>query len=210
VVVGLVGDIRHDAIDTAGAPHIYFSIYQLNSATLGVEVRSASDPALLGENVRREIQAVDPALPVFGIRTFASMVSDSMMPHRFSAQLMGAFALLALILAAVGIYGVLAYRVGQRTREIGVRMALGAKAGSVVRLVIADGLRPIAAGMAIGLAGSLVLNRLLAQLVYGVSTSDPLVLAAVAFFLLLVALLASCIPAWQATRIDPMLALRAD
>ena len=85
-MVGLVGDIRHDAIDTAGAPHIYFSIYQLNSATLGVEVRSASDPALLGENVRREIQAVDPALPVFGIRTFASMVSDSMMPHRFSAQ----------------------------------------------------------------------------------------------------------------------------
>jgi ABC-type antimicrobial peptide transport system permease subunit len=105
---------------------------------------------------------------------------------------------------------VLAYRVRQRTREIGVRMALGAKAGSVVRLVIVEGMRPIAAGMAIGLAGSLALGRLLAQLVYGVSTSDPLVLAAVAFFLLLVALLASYIPAWQATRIDPMLALRAD
>ena len=210
VVVGLVGDIRHDAIDTASAPHIYYSIYQLNSPTLGVEVRSASDPARLGEIVRREIQAVDPNLPVFGIRTFSSMVSDSMMPHRFSAQLMGAFALLALILAAVGIYGMLAYRVGQRTREIGVRMALGAKAGSVVRLVIAEGMQPIAAGMAIGLAGSLVLGRLLAQLVYGVSTSDPLVLAAVAFFLLLVALFASFIPAWQATRIDPMLALRTD
>jgi ABC-type antimicrobial peptide transport system permease subunit len=210
VVIGMVGDIRHDAIDAAGAPHIYYSIYQLNSPTLGVEVRSTSAPALLGENVRREIQAVDPDLPVFGIRTFSSMVSDSMMPHRFSAQLMGAFALLALILAAVGIYGVLAYRVGQRTREIGVRMALGAKAGSVVRLVIVEGLRPIAAGMAIGLAGSLALSRLLAQLVYGVSTSDPLVLAPVAFFLLLVALCASFIPAWQATRIDPVLALRAD
>jgi putative ABC transport system permease protein len=156
------------------------------------------------------VQAVDPALPVFGIRTFSSMVSDSVMPHRFSAQLMGAFAALALLLAAVGIYGVLAYHVGQRTREIGVRMALGAKAGSVVRLVMFEGLRPIAVGMALGLAGSLALNRLLAELVYGVSTSDPAVFAAVAFFLTATALLASYIPAWQATRIDPMLALRAD
>ena len=162
-------------------------------------MRSGSDPARLGESVRREIQAVDPELPVFGIRTFSSMVSDSMMPHRFSAQLMGAFAVLALLLAAVGIYGMLAYHVGQRTREIGVRMALGAKSGAVVRLV-----------MAIGLAGSLALNRLLAQLVFNVSPSDPLVFATVALFLTIVALLASYIPAWQATRIGPMLALRAD
>jgi ABC-type antimicrobial peptide transport system permease subunit len=105
---------------------------------------------------------------------------------------------------------VLAYYVGLRTREIGVRMALGAKAGSVVRLVMIEGLRPIALGMAIGLAGSLALNRLLAQLVYGVSTSDPAVFTAVAFFLTVAALLASYIPAWNATRIDPMLALRAD
>ena len=118
--------------------------------------------------------------------------------------------MLALLLAAVGIYGVLAYYVGQRTREIGVRMALGAKAGSVVRLVMFEGLRPIAIGMAIGLAGSLALNRLLSQLVYGVSTSDPVVFAVVAFFLTVAALLASYIPAWQATRIDPMHALRAD
>jgi predicted permease len=210
VVVGMVGDIRNDAIDRASAPHIYFSLYQLNSNTLGVEVRGGSDPARLGEMLRHEIQAVDPGLPVFGIRTFSSMVSDSVMPHRFSAQLMGAFAALALLLAAVGIYGVLAYFVGQRTREIGVRMALGAKAGSVVRLVMFEGLRPIAVGMAIGLAGSLALNRLLAELVYGVSTSDPVVFTAVALFLTAAALLASYIPAWQATRIDPMEALRAD
>jgi putative ABC transport system permease protein len=210
VVVGMVGDIRHDAIDTANVAHVYYSIYQLNSNTLGLEVRSASDPSRLGENLRHEIQGVDPGLPVFGIRTFSSMVSDSMMPHRFSAQLMGAFAALALLLAAVGIYGVLAYFVGLRTREIGVRMALGAKPGSVVRLVIFEGLRPILLGMAIGLAGSLALNRLLAQLVYGVSTSDPQVFAAVAVFLTAAALLASYLPARNATRIDPMPALRAD
>jgi putative ABC transport system permease protein len=210
VVVGMVGDIRNDAIDRASAPHIYFSLYQFNSNTLGVEVRGGTDTARLGEMLRHEIQAVDPGLPVFGIRTFSSMVSDSVVPHRFSAQLMGAFAALALLLAAVGIYGVLAYFVGQRRREIGVRMALGAKAGPVVRLVMLEGLRPIAVGMAIGLAGSLVLNRLLAELVYGVSTSDPVVFTAVALFLTAAALLASYIPAWQATRIDPMEALRAD
>jgi putative ABC transport system permease protein len=210
VVVGTVGDIRHDAIDTASVPHVYYSIYQLNSNTLGLEVRTGSNPARLGESLRREIQAVDPGLPVFGIRTFLSMVSDSVMPHRFSAQLMGAFAALALLLASVGIYGVLAYYVGLRSREIGVRMALGAKPASVVRLVMFEGLRPIALGMAIGLAGSLALNRLLAQLVYGVSTSDPVVFTVVAFFLTVAALLASCIPAWRATRIDPVLALRVD
>jgi len=210
VVVGMVGDIRNDAIDRASAPHIYFSIYQVSGNALALEVRGASDPARLGERIRNEVQTVDPSLPVFGIRTVSSMVSDSVMPHRFSAQLMGAFAVLALLLAAVGIYGVLAYYVGQRTREIGVRMALGAKAGSVVRLVMFEGLRPIAIGMAIGLAGSLALNHLLARLVYGVSTSDPVVFVAVALFLTAAALLASYIPAWQATRIDPMQALRAD
>jgi putative ABC transport system permease protein len=153
---------------------------------------------------------VDPELPVFGIRPLTGLVSDSMMPHRFSAQLMGAFAALALVLAAVGIYGVLAYSVGQRRREIGVRMALGAKAGAVVTLVTMEGLRPIAAGLAVGLIGSLALNRLMAELVYGVSTSDPAVFASVAVFLILTALLASYIPALQATRIDPVGALRAD
>jgi ABC-type antimicrobial peptide transport system permease subunit len=191
-------------------PHIYYSIYQFNSNSLGLEVRTASAAAPLGEALRREVQAVDPALPVFGIRTFSAMISDSMTPHRFSAQLMGAFALLALLLAAVGIYGVLAHYVGQRTREIGVRMALGAGAGSVVRMVLFEGLRPLAAGIALGLAGSLVFGRVLSQLVYGVSTADPAVFAAVASFLTAAAVGASFLPAWRATRIDPMEALRAD
>jgi putative ABC transport system permease protein len=210
VVVGLVGDIRHDAIDTAGAPHIYYSIYQLNSPTLGVEVRSASDPARLGEIVRREIQAVDPNLPVFGIRTFSSMVSDSMMPHRFSAQLMGAFALLALILAAVGIYGMLAYRVGQRTREIGVRMALGAQRGDVLRLILRQGATMALVGVALGIGLALGLTRLISAQLFGVTAHDPLTFAAVGLVLIVVALVACWLPARRAASVDPIVALHAE
>ena len=205
-----MGNIRHDAIETDGVPHIYYSIYQLSARTLDLVVRSASDPAPLGESLRREVQAVDPNLPVFGIRTFSSVVSTSLTPHRFSAQLMGAFAVLALLLAAVGIYGVLAYFVGQRVREIGVRMALGASASEVVRLVLLQGMYPLLAGTAVGLAGSFACSRLLAQLLYGVSTSDPLVYLAVPAFLLVTALVASYIPARRASRIDPLVALRCD
>jgi predicted permease len=210
IIVGVVGNIRHDAIETDGVPHIYYSIYQLSARTLDLVVRSASDPAPLGESLRREVQAVDPNLPVFGIRTFSSVVSTSLTPHRFSAQLMGAFAVLALLLAAVGIYGVLAYFVGQRVREIGVRMALGASASEVVRLVLLQGMYPLLAGTAVGLAGSFACSRLLAQLLYGVSTSDPLVYLAVPAFLLVTALVASYIPARRASRIDPLVALRCD
>ncbi len=209
-VIGVVGNIRNDAIDTEAAPHVYFSIYQLNNKVLGLEVRTASDPAPLGESLRREIQAVDPRLPVFGIRTLDDMVAESLAPHRFSAQLMGAFAALALLLSGLGIYGVLAYFVGQRTREIGLRMALGAAAGNVTRMVLWQGMRPIAAGLAIGIVGSLALSHLLSGLLYGVSASDPVVLVLVAAALLAAALLASYIPARRATRIHPTIALRCE
>jgi predicted permease len=209
-VVGLVGDVRQSSIDVAGVPHIYFSIYQLSGKSLGLVVRGGSDPARLGDAVRGEIQAIDSGLPVFGIRPFSEIVSDSMTAQRFSAQLMGGFAALALLLAAIGIYGVLAYFVGQRTREIGIRMALGAARSSVVRLVLFEGLRPIAWGLAIGLAGSLALSRLLSQMLFDVSTRDPVVFAAVPVFLTAAAMLASYLPARQATRIDPITALRAE
>jgi len=209
-VIGVVGNVRQDAIEKEGVPHIYFSIYQFSSRTLGLVVRSPGDPTALGEGMRRSIQAVDPSLPVFGIRTFSSVLSASMSPHRFSAQLMGGFAGLALLLAAIGIYGVLAYFVGQRVREIGVRMALGASPGEVVGMVLLQGMYPILAGTAVGLVGSFACSRLLGQLVYGVSTVDPAVYVAVPVFLLTAALLASYVPAWRATRIDPMIALRCE
>jgi len=210
IVVGIVGDIRQDSVSSAAVPHVYFSIYQRSGKQLGLEVRGFADPTRLGEAVRAQIQAVDPNLPVFGVQTFSSLVSASVTAQRFSAEMMAAFACLALLLAAIGIYGVLAYFVGQRTREIGVRMALGATSGSVIRLVLLEGLRPIAAGMAIGLAGSWMFGRLLSQLIYGLSATDPLVFIAVPPLLAFAAFLASYIPAYQATRIDPAIALRAD
>jgi putative ABC transport system permease protein len=149
-------------------------------------------------------------LPVFGIGTLSGMLSTSLAPHRFSAQLMGAFATLALLLAAIGIYGVLAYFVGQRAREIGVRMALGAAGSEVVRMVMWQGLKPISVGTAIGVAGSLIFGGLLEKMLYGVSAADPLVLVCVPVVLLGAALLASYIPARRATRIDPIVALRCD
>jgi putative ABC transport system permease protein len=209
-IVGVSGDVRHDGIENDGAPHGYFPVYQRSGKALCLIVRSGRDAPELGEQLRREIQAVDPTLPVFGITTLSGMLSSALSPHRFSAQLMGAFAILALLLAAIGIYGVLGYFVGQRTREIGVRMALGASASSVLRMVLWQGLKPITAGMAIGLAGSLIFSGLLENLLYGVKAADPLVLICVPPTLLVAALVASYIPARRATRTDPIVALRCD
>ena len=209
-VVGVVGDIRHDGVDVDGVNHVYYPVFQLGNKVLAVEARSAGNPGNLGELIRREIQAVDANLPIFGVTTFSEMLASSLGQHRFSAQLMVAFAVLALLLAAIGIYGVLAYFVGQRTREIGVRMALGASPESVVLMVMRQGMRPIIVGMVLGLAGSLTFSRLLARLVYGVSTVDPLVFVAVPAVLLVTACLASALPARRATRVDPLTALRYD
>jgi putative ABC transport system permease protein len=207
-IVGVVGDIRHDGMDADPVPHLYLSLWQRAGKVLALEVRAAGDPSGLAEPLRREIQAIDPNLPVFGVATFDRLIETSLAPHRFSAQLMAAFAVLALLLAAIGAYGVLAYFVGQRTREIGVRMALGAKAGIVVRMVAVQGMRPAILGTAIGLAASLLLGRLLATLLYGVSVTDPLVFVAAPAALLTTAIAACAIPARRATRIDPLEALR--
>ena len=207
-IVGVVGNIRHDSMDADPVPHLYLSLWQRAGKVLALEVRNAGDPTSLVEPLRREIQAIDPNLPVFGIATFDRLIQTSLAPHRFSAQLMAAFAVLALLLAAVGAYGVLSYFVGQRTREIGLRIALGARPGSVVRIVVLQGLRPAILGSAIGLAASLLFGRLLATLLYGVSVTDPLVFAAATAALLATAVAACAIPARRATRIDPLEALR--
>ncbi|HEV8145245.1 MAG TPA: ABC transporter permease [Bryobacteraceae bacterium] len=209
-VVGVVADIRHDGMDVDGVPHVYWSIYQRVGKALAVILRTAGDPATFGEAARREVQAVDPTLPVFGVRTLNEAVEVSLAQQRFSAQIMGAFAVLALGLAAIGIYGVLAYTVGQRTREIGIRMALGARGSEVVGMVLWHGMRLILIGAAVGIAGALALSRLLSRLIYGVSTSDPLVFTVVPLVLIGVAFIASYVPAMRATRIDPIEALRAE
>ena len=166
-MVGVVGDIRHDGIDVDGVPHVYHSIYQRAGKSFGVVVRSPRDPGPLAEPVRRAVQSVDPTLPVFGVRRMEEMVDASLAQHRFSAQMMAAFAVLALGLAAIGIYGVLAYSIGQRTREIGIRLALGARASEVSRMVVWQGMRMILVGTAIGLAGGLAMSGLMARLIFG-------------------------------------------
>ncbi len=209
-VIGVVADIRHDGIAVDGVPHLYLSIYQRSPKALGILVRAASDPSGLTAEVTRQIQAVDPNLPVFGVRTLDEMVDASLNQQRLSAQVMGVFAFCALLLAAIGVYGVLAYSVGQRTREIGIRMALGAPREEVVAMVLWQNARVILAGVAAGVLCSLALGQGLSRLLFGVSAHDPLVIGLVPLILLAVALAASYLPALRASRINPISALRCE
>ncbi len=209
-IVGVVGDIRQDGMKTSGAPHVYVPMYQINFRTMALFLKSPSDPQTLGDAARRSFQAVDSNLPVYGVRTFKDVISISLGQQRFAAQLMTGFAVIAMLLAAIGIYGVLAYSIGQRTRELGVRMALGARGPELIRMVLWQGMRLILIGIGIGLAFALGLGRLLSGLLFGISAHDPFVFGTVAFILAAVALLACYIPAWRATRVSPLIALRAD
>jgi putative ABC transport system permease protein len=154
------------------------------------------------------VQSVDPSLPVFGERTMEDVVSSSLARRRFALQVVGGFGVLALLLAGVGVYGVVAYSVSQRTREIGIRLALGARPADVLRLVVGSGMKLTLLGVGLGLAASFGIARLLASLLYGVSPGDPATYALVAVLLACVALLACLIPARRATKVDPMVALR--
>jgi putative ABC transport system permease protein len=171
-------------------------------------VRTAGDPASLANAARREIWSVDKDLPVFGATTMSDVLAGSVAQRRFSMSLLGAFGMLALLMAAIGLYGVLSYSVSQRMHEMGLRMALGANARDLMRLVVGQGLRVALAGVAAGVLASFAATRLLAGMLFGVSPLDPLTFVCVAAVLVAAALLASFIPARRATRVDPMVALR--
>jgi putative ABC transport system permease protein len=177
---------------------------------MNVIVKAALDPTSLTAPLRRAVSSIDQNVPVSGVMTLGELVADSIDQPRFFAMLAVAFAVLALTLAAIGIYGVMAYAVSQRTTEIGVRMALGAAPSEVFRLVIGDGLRLTAIGIVIGIAGSVLVTRWLTTLLFGVRPGEPAVLVATAGLLLLIAALACFVPARRATRVDPMIALRAE
>jgi putative ABC transport system permease protein len=173
-------------------------------------VRSSKDPVPLVNTIRRQIHSVDPDLPLANVATMEDLIDDSFKPQRFNALLMGLFAALALLLAVVGLYGVLSYTVAQRRHEIGIRMALGAQSHNIVFLVLKQGLRLTILGVAIGLAGAFGLTRLIERLLFGVSATDPLTFILIALLLTLVALLACWMPARRAARVDPLVALRTD
>jgi len=207
-VVGIVSDVRQSGLDEEAAPHIYIPYLQYSPSRAGVLVRTTGDPLSMVGSVRSAIQDVDRDQPIYNVSTMTAMISTAVAPRRLNLVLLGGFALVALTLAAVGIYGVMANLVTQRTGEIGLRMALGAQPRDVLRLFVARGLRLASLGVAVGLGASLALSRLMATLLYGVSVSDPLTFAVITVLLLSVALLACFVPARRASRVDPMVALR--
>ncbi|TMA72592.1 MAG: FtsX-like permease family protein [Deltaproteobacteria bacterium] len=210
-IAGVIGDVHTKGLDRAPAPLIVVPLMQYTVPGLRVAMRAASgEPMSLLAALRADVAALDPDLPLSAARPLAQIVNESVNEQRFQMTLLSIFAVLALALAALGIYGVTAYSVAQRTREIGIRMALGADSSLVRRMVVGSGLRLALAGVAVGLAGALAGTRVLASLVYRVSTTDPLTLASTAAVLVISALLASWIPARRATRVDPAVSLRAE
>ncbi|HKI25489.1 MAG TPA: ABC transporter permease [Candidatus Sulfotelmatobacter sp.] len=207
-VVGIIRDLRSDGLDISGIPHIYLPMYQSPDRGLSVVLRTSLPASALDAQIRREIQSIDPGLPVFDVASMDEVVDRSLAARRFSAQLVGIFAALSVLLASIGIYGVLAYMVGQRSREIGLRMALGAARGDVLRLILRKGTVLALAGIVAGLFISAGTSSLMASLLYGVRPLDPAVFLIVPLLLLAVAVLASYLPARRASKVDPMFALR--
>ena len=207
-IVGVVGRSRSDGLDAPYTPHVYLPTAQIPLNAMTVYIRTAASPEILEEPVRREIQAVNPDLPVFGVRSLRSIISDSLASRRFAMQILGLFAATAMLLSAIGIYGVMAYFVSQRVREIGVRMALGAQRADVMKLIVWKGMSLAFVGVTAGLITAFVLTRLISGLLFGVSATDPLTLGAFTLLLALVAFMANYIPASRAAKVDPMVALR--
>jgi putative ABC transport system permease protein len=210
-IVGVVGDVKYTGLDKAPEPTMY-TPYEQNLwwPTMYLLLRSSVDPAGLAQAVRAQVAGLDPLLPMSRVRTMDDLLGQSVAGPRFRTTLLGIFAATALLLAAVGIYGVLSYIVGLRTQEIGIRMALGARRRDVLALVLGQGMVLAGLGVAFGLVAALALSRVLAGLLFGVSPTDPVTFGAVSLVMAAAALPACCVPAWRATRIDPMVALRAE
>jgi putative ABC transport system permease protein len=208
-IIGVVGDARQWGLDRPPDPEIYFAYTQIafGSDTTMV-IRTGVEPSSLSDGVRGGIRDVSADAPVYGIKTMMQVLSESTAQRRFNTILMTSFAGIALLMATIGLYGVISYSVAQRSQEIGIRMALGAQPGNVLRMVLWSGLKLALAGIVLGLLTSLAITRVLESLLYGVSATDPFTLLAGSIFLTLIALLACYIPARRATKIDPMIALR--
>ena len=209
-VVGIVGDSAQDGLDVEGVPHIYTSIYQHPRKAMTLVIRTSLPATSSGPGIRREVEAIDPGVPVFHIQSMNEVISDSLATRRFAAALVGGFAVFALVLAITGIYGLLDLIVNQSLREVGIRMALGAEPSNITRLFLAKGTYPAMVGILLGIGFAALAGRGISSLLYGVSSADPAVFLAAAVLFLTVSISASYIPARRAARVDPFSALRED
>jgi predicted permease len=209
-VVGVVGRIKQDRLDADSRIALYHPQTQTGTRAMNVTVRSRQDGAHLAAAVTREVRGLDPDLPVYGMRTMKDRVDESVSRRRFSMLLLSLFAGLALVLGIVGTYGVMAYQVSQGTRELGIRLALGAAPGRVLAFVLRRGMAIALPGVALGVVGALALSRLLRSMLFGIETTDPLTFLVVPAVLVLAALGASYMPARRAARIDPCVSLRSE
>jgi predicted permease len=207
-VVGIVADARTESLASAAVPEIYVSLYQRGEKHLAIFLRGRVEAAAIDREVREQVQTINAALPVFGEETLTDTVAASLAMRRFAMGMIALFAVTALLLAALGIYGVVSYMVSERTHEIGVRVALGAERAEIMRMVLRQGLRLSAIGAGVGVAGALIVSRAIAGLLYGVSPTDPVSFAVVTTVLTTVGVAACYIPARRAIRVDPMVALR--
>jgi predicted permease len=209
-VVGVVGNAKLSSLDEIEVPHIYESMYQRSKRDFGVLVRATGDTAALTLDVRREIQTVDPDLPVSDMTAMTDLISNGVGDRRFAAWLLGSFALVALLLTYVGVYGIASYAVVRREKEIGIRSALGATRRELVLMILRDGMVPVLIGMACGCIAAVLSRRMLAALLFGVNSADGLVLTCAGTTLIVIGILANYIPARSAGRIDPITALRSE
>ena len=207
-VIGIAGDVRHQGLDQDVSPQVYVPYLQQPQGSMIMVIHTTIDPLGLAAAVRNQVREVDGNLPLYDVQTMEQRLSSSVSPRRFNLLLLAIFALLALALAALGVYGVIAYGATQRTHEIGIRMALGAQRTDVLKMLIRQGMSLVGIGVALGLAGAWALTRVMVSLLFGVTPTDSFVFTGVSALLIVVALLACYIPARRATKIDPLIALR--
>jgi putative ABC transport system permease protein len=211
-VVGIAKDGKYNFLGENPQPHIYLSLEQVFESAVTLHVRSSGDPVTALGMARREVQAMDRLLPITGVFTYAEVLHQALWVPRMGAALLVVFGVLSLVLAVIGVYGVMSYSVSQRTRELGLRMALGADPSEVVKLVVSQGSLLALVGVAIGLAAWLALTGLLSaflsELLFDVAVRDPLIVLGIPLLLVAAALFASAQPAWRASRVDPTVALR--
>lgn len=209
-IIGVVGDVRHTGLDSSPRPEIFLHLPQAPFGSMTFMVHTVDDPLNLLPEIKGAVWAVNKNQPIYSIRTEEQLISDSLSSRRFSLFLLGIFAVVSLVLAGIGLYGLISISTSQRTQEIGVRIVLGAQTSTILKMVILEGVLLALLGVGLGIVGSFLLTRFLNTMLFGVTPTDPFTFALTPALLVLVALFASYIPARRATRIDPVIALRLE